>query len=161
MIRISNGVARLTTSRPMLPRPTTPSVLPRSSVPRNFFFSHLPDLVETLACGMERASAQHEGDRVLGHRNSVAAGRVHHQHAGGGGGLRSTLSTPTPARPITRSFGAFASTSGVHLDRAAHDQRVARWPDAAAYSLGFETMMSQPGCACSKFDAGRSQRFSD
>ena len=43
---ISNARARLTTSRPILPKPTMPSDLPRSSLPRNFFFSHLPPVVE-------------------------------------------------------------------------------------------------------------------
>ena len=37
---------------------------------------------------------------------------------------RSTLSTPTPARPMTRSLGAFSSTAGVHLHGAADEQRV-------------------------------------
>ena len=111
MIRISKGFARFTTSRPMLPRPTTPSVLPRSSLPRNFFFSHFPDLVEAFACGTARAIdsmsasvcsateiALPPGVFITSTPASVAAGR-------------STLSTPTPARPITRSLGAAASTS--------------------------------------------------
>src|SRR5690349_22087716 len=55
-MRISKAAARFTTSRPTLPSPTIPSVFPRSSVPRNFRFSHLPDLVDALARGMERAS---------------------------------------------------------------------------------------------------------
>ena len=126
MMRISNAAARFTTSRPMLPRPTMPSVFPRSSVPRNLRFSHLPDLVDALACEESsgpatsiRASVCSATDTALppgvfitSTPAAVAAGS-------------STLSTPTPARPITRSLGAAASKRrGVHPDRAPHNQRV-------------------------------------
>ncbi len=110
-IRISNGRALFTTSRPMLPSPTMPSVLPRSSLPRNFFFSHLPAFVELLACGTALAiesinarvcsateTALPPGVFITSTPASVAAGR-------------STLSTPTPARPITLNLGAAANTS--------------------------------------------------
>src|SRR6478752_5870930 len=146
MIRISNGAARFTTSRPMLPRPMIPSVFPRSSLPRNFFFSHLPDLVERLACGIARAipnisamvcsateTALPPGVFITSTPAAVAAGR-------------STLSTPTPARPITFSFGAFARTSGVTLT-ALRTRRASQVGKCAAYSLGFETTTSQPACA--------------
>src|SRR5688572_24345208 len=65
---------------------------------------------------------------------------------------RSTLSTPTPARPITRSFGAFERTS-VFTFTALRTMRAsasARW---GAYSLGLETMTSQPACARSRSTA--------
>ena len=52
-----NARARCATSWPMRPRPATPSVLPRSSVPRNFFFSHRPSFIARSAAGTERASA--------------------------------------------------------------------------------------------------------
>ena len=87
-MRISKARARFTTSRPMLPRPTMPSVLPRSSLPRNFFFSHLPDAGGGVGLRNVARHRQHQGQRVLGHRDGVAARRVHHQHAGGGGGVQ-------------------------------------------------------------------------
>ena len=86
MIRISKAAARFTTSRPMLPRPTMPSVLPRSSVPMNLRFSHLPDFGGSAGRGNRPRQGQHQREGVLGHRDGVAARRVHHQHAGGGGG---------------------------------------------------------------------------
>ena len=86
MMRISNAAARFTTSRPMLPSPMTPRVLARSSVPMNLRFSHLPDLMDALALGIERARRQHEREGVLSHGNRVAARSIHHQDARGGGG---------------------------------------------------------------------------
>src|SRR5260370_1675692 len=46
----------------------SPSVLPRSSCPRNFFFSHLPLLVDTLACGIR--SEEHTSE-LQSHLNLV------------------------------------------------------------------------------------------
>src|ERR1017187_4142501 len=59
---------------------------------------------------------------------------------------RSTLSTPTPARPITRSLGARSSTprstcTALRTSRASQSARC--WE----YSLGFETTISHPCCA--------------
>src|SRR5581483_3973365 len=59
---------------------------------------------------------------------------------------RSTLSTPTPARPITFSLGAFASTSAFTFT-ALRTSSASASARCAAYSLGFETTTSQPGCA--------------
>ena len=72
----------------MLPSPTMPSVLPRSSLPRNFFFSHLPRARGGVGLRNVARHGQHQRQRVLGHRDGVAAGRVHHQHAGRGGGVQ-------------------------------------------------------------------------
>src|SRR2546425_967619 len=49
--------ARCATSCPIRPSPATPSVLPRSSVPRNFFFSHFPSFIARSAAGIKRARA--------------------------------------------------------------------------------------------------------
>src|SRR4051794_20452985 len=132
----------------MLPSPTTPSVLPRSSLPRNFFFSHFPDFVEALACGTARAIesinasvcsateiALPPGVFITSTPASVAAGM-------------STLSTPTPARPITRSLGAAAKTSlstftALRTTRASQSARCGR------YVFGSAMTISQPVCACS------------
>ena len=87
-MRISKARARFTTSRPMLPRPMMPSVLPRSSLPMSFFFSHLPAARGSVGLRDAARHGQHQRQGVLGHRDGVAAGRVHHQHAGRGGGVQ-------------------------------------------------------------------------
>src|SRR5271165_133860 len=146
MTRISNAAARRTTSRPTLPSPTTPSVLPRSSVPTNFRFSQLPALVEAQAAGMERAmesmsamvcsaaeTALPPGVFITSTPAAVAAGR-------------SMFSIPTPARPITRSLGAWASTAASTI-KPLRTMSASASARCSVYSLGFEVMISQPGCA--------------
>src|SRR3954469_12251202 len=110
------ALARGTTRAPMLPVPITPSVLPCNSRPEEyFFFSHLPPRVLREASGTRRASASKSasvcsatemlfppGAFITTTPRRVAAGR-------------SMLSTPVPARPITRRRGAAARISGVTL----------------------------------------------
>ena len=160
MIRISNGAARFTTSRPMLPRPMTPSVLPRSSLPRNFFFSHLPDLVEALACGMERASAEHERDGVLGDRNRIAARRVHDEHAGCGGGGQVDVVHADAGAADDLQLRRLRQNVRVHLDRAAYDQCVARRQVLRVFlRIGDDNVPA--GLGFQQFDAGWGEWFSD
>src|SRR5438105_3963158 len=77
--------ARCTTSAPMLPVPITPSVLPRSSRPEEyFFFSHFPALVLCEASLTWRARAS-KSARVCSATETLfppAAfdGADHHQH---------------------------------------------------------------------------------
>jgi hypothetical protein len=49
------------------------------------FFSHLPAWVEALAAGKLARQRHHQRDRVFGRGDGIAEGRVHHDHAGGGG----------------------------------------------------------------------------
>ncbi len=107
--------ARFATIFPMFPRPTTPSVLPQSSRPWNFDFSHLPAFRLAVACG------------ILRHReaiNAIACSAVVTTFPSGVfitrmprslAALRSTLSIPIPARPITLRRSARAMTSAVTL----------------------------------------------
>ena len=87
-----------------------PSVLPRSSLPRNFFFSHLPARVEALACGMWRAIASISASVCSATEMALPPGVFITSTPAAVAASRSTLSTPTPARPMTRSFGAFSNT---------------------------------------------------
>ena len=58
---------------------------------------------------------------------------------------RSTLSTPTPARPITRrSLGAFEQL-GRHLRRAAHEQGVGVANFVGDLALGLGEIHDLPG----------------
>jgi hypothetical protein len=113
---IFRPLARSATMRPMLPRPITPSVLPASSRPSNFFFSHLPAFIDWLACGIIRAS---DIKRAMACSAVVTALPVgvfittmpRFEAAG-----TSTLSTPIPARPMTRRRSAQSSTFAVTLE---------------------------------------------
>src|SRR5207248_627772 len=58
MTSISRPCARLATSEPTLPRPITPSVLPRISVPTKFARVHSPRFTDASAWGTDRASAK-------------------------------------------------------------------------------------------------------
>ncbi len=97
----------------MLPIPTTPSVLPASSCPWNRFFSHLPALTLAVAAAtwrespriMASASSATVTDDPPGVFITTTPRRV--------AAARSTLSTPTPARPITLSRGAFSRSRPV------------------------------------------------
>src|ERR1700685_100361 len=89
-------LARLATSRPMRPRPRMPSVLPRSSAPCRFFFSHLPACVVELAAGSfvpAPAGAAHHAQfrRVFHERVVHLHGTAHHQGVGIGQGSRQTI----------------------------------------------------------------------
>ena len=124
-----------------------PSVLPRSSLPMNFFFSHLPARVEALACGMWRAMASISASVCSATEMALPPGVFITSTPAAVAASRSTLSTPTPARPMTRSFGAFASTcwftcTALRTSSASASAR------CCVYSFGFETIVFQPGWDC-------------
>ncbi len=106
MMRMSNEAARLATSWPMRPRPARPRVFSRTSSPRNFFFSHLPCFMAASAAGTWRASASMSATASSATLMLLAPGAfittIPRALAAG----TSTLSTPVPARAMTRSFGA-------------------------------------------------------
>src|ERR1035437_6712544 len=143
-MRISKARARLTTSRPMLPRPMMPSVLPRSSWPMSFFFSHLPARVEALACGIRRAIASMSASVCSATETALPPGVFITSTPASVAASRSTLSTPTPARPMTRSLGAFSSTEAFTCT-ALRTRSASASGRCWAYSLGLETMVFQPG----------------
>ena len=112
---ILRPAARSATMRPILPRPITPSVLLHTSTPVNLPRSHLPARSAALAAGICRAIAiiivmvcsavvmlLPSGLFITTMPRRVAASR-------------STLSTPTPARPITLSEVAASMISRVTL----------------------------------------------
>src|SRR5437899_9739803 len=101
---ISRPWARLATSDPTLPRPMTPRVLPRISVPMKFARVHSPRFTDASACGTERASEHRRAIVCSAAATMLPRGalttRMPRRVAAG----TSMLSTPTPARPTTRSF---------------------------------------------------------
>ena len=108
-------MARSATMEPMLPQPITPSVLAYSSTPRNFDFSHLPPWVERSASGIWRASAIISEMACSAVVMELPNGVFMTMTPLAVAALTSMLSTPMPARPITRSLLAAASTFSVTL----------------------------------------------
>ena len=100
---------------PMLPAPITPSVLDVSSTPMKRDFSQRPAWVEAEASGIWRATANIIAMAcsavVMEFPKGVFITITPRLEAAG----TSTLSTPMPARPITRRRGAAASSLEVTL----------------------------------------------
>ena len=103
--------ARLATIFPILPHPIRPSVLPKTSVPINFFFSHLPACVDALACGISRASAIIIAIACSAVVMEFPKGVFITTTPASDAAALSILSVPIPARPITLSFLAFSRIS--------------------------------------------------
>src|SRR6266478_2653081 len=87
-----NALALCTTRAPMLPVPTTPSVLPSSSRPAaNFFFSHFPPRVlcdasatcRARASGREKIDVVHAGAGAADHAQLRRRGEKVRGHLGG------------------------------------------------------------------------------
>ena len=101
MTVISMARARMAIAWPILPSPTMPSVLPRSSMPVNWARFHSPRRIEASAAAVLRASPYIRAIVCsaaaivlpVGALTTVMPARV--------AASRSTLSTPTPARPTT------------------------------------------------------------
>ena len=101
-----------------------PSVLPRSSVPRNRFFSHLPSFIARSAAGTMRASASISAQACSATLMLFAPGALTTRMPRALAAATSMLSTPVPARPTMRSRGAAREQIGGDLRRAANQQRV-------------------------------------
>ena len=121
--------ARRATSTPTRPRPTMPKVLPRSSVPCSDFFSHFPARVVWSARGINRASESISPSVCSATAIAFAPGVFITTIPLGVAASESTLSTPTPARPITRNrcvaSMSFAFTSVAERTTSASASRTA------------------------------------
>ena len=110
-ISMPNDRARAATSCPMRPRPTRPSVLPRSSMPVSFFLSHTPRFIVASAAGTDRASDSISASACSATLTLLAPGAFMTTIPRALAAGTSTLSTPVPARAITRRFGAAAMSA--------------------------------------------------
>ena len=100
----------------MFPVPMTPRVLPISSRPEaNFFFSHFPPRVLCEASAICRASARSSATVCSATETLLPPGAFITTTPRREAAPRSMLSTPVPARPMTRSFCAESRTSLVTL----------------------------------------------
>ena len=102
-----------------------PNILPRSSLPRNFFFSHLPAFVETLACGTDRAIDSISASVCSATETAVAAGRVHHQHTRLSSRRKIDVIDAHASTSDDAQFRSFRQNLFIHLDSAANHQRIA------------------------------------
>ena len=113
MMRIPNAAARRATSCPIRPRPASPSVLSRTSSPRNFFFSHFPCFMAASAADRCRAIASIRPTVSSATLTLFAPGAFITTMPRALAAGTSTLSTPVPARAITFSCGAAAIRAAV------------------------------------------------
>ncbi len=104
----SKARQRDATREPTWPRPTMPTVLPASSEPTNFDFSQRPCAIEAAASGTRRRSARSTANVCSTAETTLPVGELRTMTPRAEAAGTSTLSTPTPARPTTVSFGAAA-----------------------------------------------------
>src|SRR6266581_67940 len=109
---MSNASARRATSPPIRPSPINPSVLPRTSVPLEDF-SQRPSRNAASTFGTCRASASISANVCSATLTAFPPGVLITNTPRLVASGRSILSTPTPARPTARSFGALSRRSGV------------------------------------------------
>ena len=115
MTFISRPSARLAATCPILPSPMTPRVLPVSSVPISPFFFQFPVRVRRSALGMCLESEQISEIASSAVVTVFPRGVFMTMTPLSVAACRSTLSMPTPARPMTRSSSAASITRRVTL----------------------------------------------
>ena len=137
---------RAATSRPMRPKPTTPMRFPLSSTPANDFRSHFPAFMDASAWGMLRASASSSARLSSAVETRLPSGEFMTTTPRLVAAARSTLSTPTPGRPMMRRLFAASSTSAViwlplRIISAWYGPMI---PAISAGGIAFLTSTSQP-----------------
>ena len=142
---ISIARARAAIAWPILPSPTIPSVWPRSSRPVNWDALPLAAPHRGVGGGDLAGDAVEQRERVLGGGDRVAGRGVDDVMPARVAASRSTLSTPTPARPMTCSR-ARGDDAGVDLDLAADDQRVVVGEERAQSSSRVRPGRSSTSC---------------
>ena len=100
-----------------------PMVLRAVRGPMNFFFSHLPPLVEALACGIDRAIASISASVCSATETAFPPGVFITSTPASVAAFRSTLSTPTPAAADHSQLGGLGQHLAGDFDSAANQQR--------------------------------------
>jgi hypothetical protein len=101
MTSIPNAWQRCATRLPIRPSPSTPSVLPYTSVPVHLVRSQRPAVSAPCACGMLRATASSIATVCSAAEMMFDCGALQTTMPQRVAASRSTLSTPTPARAMT------------------------------------------------------------
>ena len=101
-----------------------PTVLPASSVPTNFDFSHFPAAIEAAASGIRRRSASRTPKVCSTAETTLPVGEFSTSTPRAEAAGTSTLSTPTPARPTTDEARSRREERRVDARGAADEKRV-------------------------------------
>mmetsp|Transcript_15202 Transcript_15202/g.45841 ORF Transcript_15202/g.45841 Transcript_15202/m.45841 type:complete len:404 (-) Transcript_15202:444-1655(-) len=110
-------LARLATSLPTLPKPMIARVLSTKDTPTYFLRAHLPSFTLLSAWATLRLNAHRSAIPCSAAAMVLAVGAFTTRHPNSVAAVRSTLSTPTPARPTTlRRPPAASNTSLVTCD---------------------------------------------
>lgn len=104
---------RRPTSDPTLPKPMTASVLPTIDTPTYLDRSHRPALMDASAWATLRATEQMRAMPCSAAATVLAVGALTTRQPAAVAAPRSTLSTPTPARPTTLRRPADASNTSL------------------------------------------------
>src|SRR6266513_449292 len=108
-------MARRANSLPIRPIPITPSVLLYTSTPSKFFLSHFLPRMLASACGILRATESNSENACSAVETVFPPGALSTTIPRRVAVSTSTLSTPTPARPTTRSFAPAFKIAAVTL----------------------------------------------
>ena len=108
----------------MRPSPTSPRVFDRISAPANFDFSHFEVFIDASAAGIFRAIDRMSPIASSATLKLFAPGAFMTTMPRAVAAGTSTLSTPVPARAMTRSLGAASIIVSRHFCRASDDQCV-------------------------------------
>ncbi len=113
---IPNARQRAATSRPIRPKPMTPRRLPKSSTPAKDFRSHFSPFIAASAGATLRARASIRATASSAVETVLPPGEFMTSTPRRVAAARSTLSTPTPARPMTfRLFAASITSAFIWL----------------------------------------------
>src|SRR2546425_573912 len=138
----------------MRPSPTIPMVLPRSSVPSNRLRSHSPRRIASAAHGMWRAWASSRPMACSAALTVLGPGAFITPMPRRVAACTSMLSTPGPARAITRQLGPRVSRSAVltgSVPRAVVPARLFQRPDDLLGALAFGHLEARHGPAAAPF----------
>ena len=119
-----NAASRCATSWPMRPRPTTPTVLPKISVPENDDRFQVCSRSVASAAGIWRAADSISASACSAALWMFDVGALTTSTPRAVAASTSTLSRPTPARATILSLGAGGEHLGVDGGRRTHQQRV-------------------------------------
>ncbi len=153
--RAPNAFARVATLEPTWPRPTIPIVLPSSSVPTNFDLSHLPSFSEAAATVTFRRRANSSANVCSTADTTFPVGEFRTRTPRRVAAAISMLSTPTPARPITASFGARERSSASTLVPLRTSRASASFRASSSFSRG------QPTASTTSWPSRRSRSIPD
>ena len=124
MTCVPNAASRCATSWPMRPRPTTPTVLPKISVPENDDRFQVCSRSVASAAGIWRAADSSSASACSAALWMFDVGALTTSTPRAVAASTSTLSRPTPARATIFSLGAGGQHLGVHGGGRTHQQRV-------------------------------------